>query len=103
MPDFTRLYKRKGINMKDNDFEIIKTIGENGEEVELKLLDIVNVNDVDYALLLPLDADIDNEEECEIVLMRLKQNDSDYIFETIEDEDEFELVSQAIIEDESND
>lgn len=103
MPDFTRLYKRKGINMKDNDFEIIKTIGENGEEVELKLLDIVNVNDVDYALLLPLDADIDNEEECEIVLMRLKQDDSDYIFETIEDEDEFELVSQAIIENESND
>lgn len=103
MPDFTRLYKRKGINMKDNDFEIIKTIGENGEEVELKLLDIVNVNDVDYALLLPLDANIDNEEECEIVLMRLKQDDSDYIFETIEDEDEFELVSQAIIEDESND
>lgn len=103
MPDFTRLYKQKGINMKDNDFEIIKTIGENGEEVELKLLDIVNVNDVDYALLLPLDADIDNEEECEIVLMRLKQDDSDYIFETIEDEDEFELVSQAIIEDESND
>ena len=103
MPDFTRLYKRKGINMKDNDFEIIKTIGENGEEVELKLLDIVNVNGVDYALLLPLDADIDNEEECEIVLMRLKQDDSDYIFETIEDEDEFELVSQAIIEDESND
>lgn len=103
MPDFTRLYKRKGINMKDNDFEIIKTIGENGEEVELKLLDIVNVNDVDYALLLPLDADIDNEEECEVVLMRLKQDDSDYIFETIEDEDEFELVSQAIIEDESND
>ena len=103
MPDFTRLYKRKGINMKDNDFEIIKTIGENGEEVELKLLDIVNVNDVDYALLLPLDTDIDNEEECEIVLMRLKQDDSDYIFETIEDEDEFELVSQAIIEDESND
>ncbi len=89
--------------MKDNDFEIIKTIGENGEEVELKLLDIVNVNDVDYALLLPLDANIDNEEECEIVLMRLKQDDSDYIFETIEDEDEFELVSQAIIEDESND
>ena len=103
MPDFTRLYKRKGINMKDNDFEIIKTIGENGEEVELKLLDIVNVNDVDYALLLPLDADIDNEEECEIVLMRLKQDDSDYIFETIEDEDEFELDTQANIEDESND
>ena len=86
------------MNMKDNEFEIIKTVGEKGEEIELKLLDIVNVNNVDYALLLPVDADVENEEECEIVLMRLKQDNSDYIFETIEDEDEFELVSQAIIE-----
>ncbi len=89
--------------MKDNDFEIIKTIGEEGEEIELKLLDIVNVNNVDYALLLPVESDIDNEEECEVVLMRLKQDNSDYVFETIEDEDEFELVSQAIIEEESDD
>lgn len=84
-----------------NEFEIIKTIDENGEEVELKLIDIVSVNDVDYALLVPADTDIDNEDECEIVLMRLKQDNSDYIFETIEDDDEFELVSQAIIEDEA--
>ncbi len=84
-----------------NEFEIIKTIDENGQEVELKLIDIVSVNDVDYALLVPADTDIDNEDECEIVLMRLKQDNSDYIFETIEDDDEFELVSQAIIEDEA--
>lgn len=84
-----------------NEFEIIKTIDENGQEVELKLIDIVSVNDVDYALLVPADTDIDNEDECEIVLMRLKQDNSDYIFETIEDDNEFELVSQAIIEDEA--
>ncbi len=88
--------------MEKNEFEIIKTIGEEGEEIELKLIDIVTVNDVDYALLLPADADMDNDEECEIVLMRLKQDDSEYVFETIEDDDEFELVSQAIIEDDSD-
>ena len=82
-----------------NEFEIIKTIDENGQEVELKLIDIVSVNDVDYALLVPADTDIDNEDECEIVLMRLKQDNSEYVFETIEDDDEFELVSQAIIDD----
>ena len=85
--------------MDNSEFEIIKTIGEEGEEIELKLLDIVTVNDVDYALLLPADADVDNDDECEIVLMRLKQDDSEYIFETIENDEEFELVSQAIIED----
>lgn len=88
--------------MEKNEFEIIKTIGEEGEEIELKLIDIVTVNDVDYALLLPADADMDNDEECEIVLMRLKQDDSEYVFETIEDDNEFELVSQAIIEDDSD-
>ncbi len=88
--------------MKENEFEIIKTIGENGEEIELKLIDIVNVNDVDYALLVPANTDVDSDEECEIALMRLKENNSEYVFETIEDDDEFELVSQAIIEDEAN-
>ena len=86
--------------MNEKEFEIIKTVGENGEEIELKLVDIVTVNDIDYALLLPAEADIDNEEECEIVLMRLKQDNSEYLFETIEDDDEFELVSQAILEEE---
>lgn len=88
--------------MKENEFEIIKTIGENGEEIELKLIDIVNVNDVDYALLVHANTDVDSDEECEIALMRLKENNSEYVFETIEDDDEFELVSQAIIEDETN-
>ncbi len=88
--------------MKENEFEIIKTIGDNGEEIELKLIDIINVNNVDYALLVPADTDVDSDEECEIALMRLKENNSEYVFETIEDDDEFELVSQAIIEDEAN-
>ena len=63
--------------MKDNEFEIIKTIGENGEEVELKLIDIVSVNDVDYALLVPADVNVEDDDECEIVLMRLKQDNSE--------------------------
>ena len=58
--------------MKENEFEIIKTVGEDGEEFELKLIDIINVNNVDYALLVPADTDVDNDDECEIALMRLK-------------------------------
>ncbi len=85
--------------MSENEFEIIKTVGEKGEEIELKLLEIVTVNDVDYALLQPLDEDVINDEENEVVLMRLKQDAADYIFETIEDDEEFNLVSQAIMED----
>ena len=75
----------------------ITTIDEDGNEVNLVLLDIVTVDDQDYALLMT-EEDIDSEEP-ETVLMRLKTEGEEYIFEAIEDDDEFDLVSQAIIDD----
>lgn len=86
-------------DMENRELQVIKTVGEDGEEVSLKLLDIVTVNDFDYALLLPVDEDLE-EEECEVILMRLKQDAAEYVFETIEDDEEFNLVSQAILEEE---
>ncbi|MDO5438276.1 MAG: DUF1292 domain-containing protein [bacterium] len=79
------------------ELQVIKTVGENGEEVELKLLDIVSVNDNDYALLLPADEEAD--EEAEVVLMRLKKDGEEYLFETIEDDEEFEAVAKILSED----
>ena len=89
-------------DMDKRDLQIITTVGEDGEEVTLKLLDIVTVNDFDYALLLPFEADMGevDEEECEVILMRLKQDTSEYVFETIEDDDEFNLVAEAILNEE---
>lgn len=86
-------------DMDSRELQVIKTVGEDGEEVSLKLLDIVTVNDFDYALLLPADENLE-EDECEVILMRLKQDASEYVFETIDDDEEFNLVSQAILEEE---
>jgi hypothetical protein len=80
------------------ELQTIKTIDENGEEINLKLMDIVNVDGQEYALLLPEDADIEND-DAEVILMRLKTEGESYVFEAIEDDDEFDLVSQAIIDD----
>lgn len=85
-------------DMDNRELQVIKTVGENGEEISLKLLDIVTVNDFDYALLLPVDEDI--QEEAEVILMRLKQDASEYVFETIDDDEEFNLVSEAILSEE---
>lgn len=82
---------------EEKELQIIKTVGENGEEIELKLLDIVTVDDNDYALLLP--ADEEEDEEAEVVLMRLKRDGEEYLFETIEDDDEFEAVAKILSED----
>ncbi len=89
-------------DMDNRDLQIITTVGEDGEEVNLKLLDIVTVNDFDYALLLPFEADMEEVEEgeAEVILMRLKQDAAEYVFETIEDDEEFNLVAEAILEEE---
>ena len=89
-------------DMDKRELQIITTVGENGEEIKLKLLDIVTVNDFDYALLLPIETETDevNEEESEVILMRLKQDASEYVFETIEDDEEFNLVAEAILDEE---
>ncbi len=84
------------------ELQIIKTVGEDGEEIELKLLDIVSVEGSDYALLLPADEDADDE-DAEVVLMKMKQEDGEYIFETIEDDEEFNMVAQILSEEEECD
>ena len=58
------------------------------------MFDIVEFEEKEYALLLPLE-DEDNE-DAELVLMQLTKDDDDYIFETIEDDDEFDRVSEYI-------
>lgn len=85
----------------NEELQVIKTVGENGEEIELKLLDIVNVNNVDYVLLLPADEEAD--EEAEVVLMRLIKEGDEYLFETIDDDDEFNEVAKILAEEEDED
>ena len=77
-----------------NDDQIIETVTEDGEVVQFKLFDIVEFEEKEYALLLTLE-DEDNE-DAELVLMQLTKDDDDYIFETIEDDDEFDRVSEYI-------
>ena len=84
--------------------QIIKTTGENGEEVYMKLQEIVTVEDKDYALLSIVEDDIlpnenDNEED-EIVIMRMHKTDNECTFEMIEDDEEFNMVASAISDDE---
>jgi len=80
--------------------QIIKTIGEQGEEVYMKLQEIVTLNDKDYALLSIVEDDTlpstDDNEETEIVIMRMNKTDDECTFEFIEDDEEFNEVANAI-------
>ncbi len=80
---------------------IIETVDENGNEVKFELFDIIEFEGQEYALLTnPEDEDDEN-----IVVMKLLKEGSGYSLETIEDDDEFDKVSEYIesLEDEVED
>ncbi len=89
-------------NHEDTEEQLIETIDEDGNVINFELIDIVQVEDDEsikdneYALLLPVDENEDNEEEKEVVLMKLKKDGEEYIFEAIEDDTEFDKVVEYI-------
>jgi len=83
------------------DTQIIQTEDEDGNLHNFELIDVVEIDNQEYGVLLYLNDEASEEDEQEIAIMRLiKQNDN-YIFETIESEEEFNRVS-AMIEAELN-
>lgn len=81
---------------KEND-ELIETIDEEGNKVTFELVDIVTVDDIEYALLFPKNSE-ENEEDAELLVMRLKKEGEEFTFEAIEDDEEFNKVAEYIEE-----
>ena len=71
-----------------NDDQIIETVTEDGEVVQFRLFDIIEYEEKEYALLLPLEEE--DSDDAELVLMRLEKDEEEYIFETIEDDEDEE-------------
>lgn len=78
---------------KEEEKQLIETIDEDGKVVNFELFDIIEYEGKEYALLLPADSNNDNDE---VVLMHLTKDGEDYLFEAIEDDEEFDKVSEYI-------
>ena len=92
--------------MENEEKQLIETVDEDGNVINFELYDIVEVEGKEYALLLPAEAEEEDSEDGEIVLMRLTKDGEDYLFETIEDDEEFDKVEayiQSLEEDEDED
>ena len=82
--------KEREIKMTEED-QIIETVDEKGNVVKFELFDIVEVDEKEYALLLPIEEDSE-----EVVLMRITKDGEEYLFETIDDDEEFEKVANYV-------
>ena len=83
---------KKGENKMADEEQIIETVDENGNVIKFELFDIVEVDEQEYALLLP----VEEEEGDEVVLMRLSKDGDEYLFETIDDDEEFDKVATYV-------
>ena len=90
--------------MAEENDELLELVDEDGNKVQMEVLDILTVDDKEYALLMPPHEHSEDEEnnETEVVVMRLKRDGEDYVLELIEDEEEFSRVEEYIeqLEDE---
>ena len=78
-------------NHEEMEEQLIETIDEEGNVINFELIDIFEMEGQEYGLLLPKEGE-ESEEEKEVVLMRLTKEGEEYVFEMIEDDEEFNKV-----------
>lgn len=76
---------------KKDETQLIETVDDQGNKITFELFDIVEFEEKEYALLIPK-----QEGEEELVLMRFVEEGDDYVFQAIDDDKEFERVSEFI-------
>lgn len=70
----------------------ITLIGENEESVEFEIIADFEVNDAEYAVLLPMDG------SDEAIIFKVIEDGQEPILKPIEDEDEFQMASEVFFE-----
>ncbi|MBC7338263.1 MAG: DUF1292 domain-containing protein [Firmicutes bacterium] len=69
---------------------------EDGKEHEFAIVDVIEVEGKDYAILLPMGEEADEEEEGDAVILRIDTDEKgEDVLVDIEDDEEWEKVAEA--------
>lgn len=77
--------------MKEEDREFLTLTGEDGEETEFEIVDKIVVNGTEYLALVPA---VESEEDG-LYIYKVIVEDGDEYIEPIEDDKEFEEISET--------
>lgn len=86
--------EKNGMSPEEN--EVVVLIGDDGEETEMELVEIFELDEQKYAVLAPLDEDSD-----EGFVLKYSETDGEILLTEIEDEEEWEKITAALDESES--
>lgn len=84
--------------MEEKDNKIV-LLDEEGGEHQFEVVDVLPVNEINYAILLPDNGDKSNGEvsegDEEAFIFRVVEKEGEHALEEIEDEEEWNLVAEA--------
>jgi len=70
---------------------ILTFVDEEGNDVRFEILDVVSMDEKEYLVVLPLDEEQD-EEEGNVLILEIKQEDGEEVYDTVMDDEEAEKV-----------
>ena len=79
---------------EEMESNIVEIQDEDGNVTKCEVYDIVEFEDKNYALLLPLEDE--DEEEPELIVLEYKEEGEEGFFQSIDDEKEFDRVCEYI-------
>ena len=86
------IYNNEDMNMEEYEVEMVSLFDEDGDEIQLELLDVIEYEGDSYAVMLPPD---DNE----VVIMLLEElNDEEDVYAPVEDDETLTAVFEAFKE-----
>lgn len=84
--------------MEEYTPDIVSVIDEDGKEHIFEELDKIETEDGKYVALLPLDENENDEEDGELIILKVIEENGETILEPIEDEEEFDDIGQIFEE-----
>ena len=80
--------------MTNEEQNFVELCDEEGNVTKCEVYDVIDFEEKTYALLLPLEDE--NEEDPELILLEYIEEGEEGYFQNIDDEEEFERVSEYI-------
>ena len=66
---------------------------EEGNDVKFEILDVVAMDEKEYLVVLPVEGmDLEDEEEGNVLILEIKQEDGEEVYDTVADDEEAEKV-----------
>ncbi|MBS3900835.1 MAG: DUF1292 domain-containing protein [Dethiobacter sp.] len=81
--------------MTEINDDIVKLLDEEGQEHSFIVLNIIEVKESKYAIMIPVEDELSELDEQEAIVFRIDDNDGEQMLTVVEEGDEWEAVAEA--------